>query len=214
MGSRRLGNADARDAYAHLRVVSDPQNSGSVKRKKDWAALMSRAQDGDGAAYALLLNGITPYLRSIAVRYVYRSEDTEDVVQDILMSIHSARRTYDPQRPFAPWITAIARARAIDYVRRHMRTSNREIDLEPFSETFEAPDTNSYESVAESREIRDAVAALPAGQRQAIELLKLNEMSLKEASVKTGASVPALKVAVHRAMKNLRRALAVKGREE
>lgn len=211
MALRRFQNAGAHCNQARLRVVSTSETGGSVKGNRNWAELMSRAQDGDSAAYALLLNGITPYLRSIALRYVYRSEDAEDVVQDILMSIHSARRTYDPQRPFAPWITAIARARSIDYVRRHIRTSDREIDIEPFNETYEAPDTNSYERVAQSQEVRDAVATLPAGQQKAIELLKFKELSLKEASAETGISVSALKVAVHRGMKNLRRVFADKG---
>jgi len=45
---------------------------------------------------------------------------------------------------------------------------------------------------------------LPPGQRQALELLKLKEMSLKEASAATGLSITALKVATHRALKSLR----------
>jgi RNA polymerase sigma-70 factor (ECF subfamily) len=58
--------------------------------------------------------------------------------------------------------------------------------------------------------VRAAVRALPEGQRQAIELLKLKELSLKEAAEVSGTSVGALKVATHRAMTTLRRALAPK----
>ncbi len=54
------------------------------------------------------------------------------------------------------------------------------------------------------RGLRAAVAELPPGQREAVELLKLKEMSLKEASAATGQSETALKVAVHRAVKRLR----------
>jgi RNA polymerase sigma-70 factor (ECF subfamily) len=54
---------------------------------------------------------------------------------------------------------------------------------------------------------------LPAGQRQAVMLLKLQEMSLKEAAVASGQSVPALKVARHRALKNLRRLVGSWGGE-
>ena len=56
--------------------------------------------------------------------------------------------------------------------------------------------------------LKDAVGALPPGQRQAIELLKLRELSLKEAAAATGVSSGALKVATHRAMTALRRILA------
>jgi RNA polymerase sigma-70 factor (ECF subfamily) len=54
------------------------------------------------------------------------------------------------------------------------------------------------------------VRALPEGQREAIELLKLEELSLKEAAAVSGTSVGALKVATHRALRALRRTLAMK----
>jgi RNA polymerase sigma-70 factor (ECF subfamily) len=54
------------------------------------------------------------------------------------------------------------------------------------------------------RRLRSAIAALPVGQRQAIEMLRLEELSLKEASAMSGQSETALKVAVHRAVKRLR----------
>jgi RNA polymerase sigma-70 factor (ECF subfamily) len=53
-------------------------------------------------------------------------------------------------------------------------------------------------------ELDRALETLPAGQRTAVELLKLREMSLKEASEASGMSVAALKVAMHRALKSLR----------
>jgi RNA polymerase sigma-70 factor (ECF subfamily) len=54
------------------------------------------------------------------------------------------------------------------------------------------------------------MAALPPGQRQALELMKLQEMSLKEAAAATGMTVGALKVSVHRAMATLRKVLGAK----
>jgi RNA polymerase sigma-70 factor (ECF subfamily) len=56
------------------------------------------------------------------------------------------------------------------------------------------------------------MAGLPAGQRVAIEAVKLREMSLKEAAAATGTSIGALKVSVHRGIKALRTALAHEGR--
>lgn len=55
------------------------------------------------------------------------------------------------------------------------------------------------------------MADLPTGQRQAIELVKLREMSLKEAAAVSGKSVGALKLAVHRGIGALRKALGAKG---
>ena len=55
--------------------------------------------------------------------------------------------------------------------------------------------------------LRRAIQDLPPGQRDAIEMLKLREMSLKEAAAASGTSVGALKVSVHRAIATLRKAL-------
>ena len=57
--------------------------------------------------------------------------------------------------------------------------------------------------------LRQAIDRLPSGQRQAVEMLKLREMSLKEAASASGMSVTALKVAVHRGMNTLRKVLSV-----
>ena len=55
--------------------------------------------------------------------------------------------------------------------------------------------------------MRAAIEALPFAQRQAIEMLKLGEMSLKEAAAASGMSIAALKVATHRALGTLRKML-------
>jgi len=170
----------------------------------EWAALMARAQAGDRAAYHRLLTEITPYVRSIAARYHRTREDVEDAVQDILLSIHTIRHTYDPERPFGPWLATIADRRALDRLRKRLRSAGRETALEPAHETFAAEPTNGESAGLEAEELARALERLPPGQRQALELLKLKEMSLKEASAATGLSITALKVATHRALKSLR----------
>ncbi|WP_052120553.1 sigma-70 family RNA polymerase sigma factor [Inquilinus limosus] len=174
-----------------------------------WSALMVAAQAGDRVAYRRLLTEITPYLRALARRSLRRPADAEDAVQDVLLTLHSIRQTYDPGRPFQPWLVAIARRRIVDRVRIQIRTTGRETAIDPFQETFAAPETNEG-SEADSIALRRAIAELPPGQRQAVELLKLKDMSLKEASAASGASVPALKVAMHRALKALKGALGPK----
>lgn len=55
--------------------------------------------------------------------------------------------------------------------------------------------------------LSEAIEKLPPDQREAIKMLKLNEMSLKEAAAASGRSIAALKVATYRALRNLRRML-------
>ena len=176
--------------------------------REDWSALMAQSQMGDERAYRSLLSGIAPYVRSLARRTGMSPEDCEDAVQDILMTIHTVRHTYDPSRPFGPWLVGVSRNRLADRLRRRARLWSRETELTEAHETLAAVETNSLEKADEARRLRAAVAKLPAGQREAVELLKLKELSLKEASAATGQSEVALKVAVHRAVKRLRTMLA------
>jgi RNA polymerase sigma-70 factor, ECF subfamily len=171
---------------------------------KDWSALMAAAQDGDSKAYGALLRSITPYLRAVARRAGLEGDEVEDGVQDILLTIHSIRRSYDPRRPFAPWLLAVARHRLIDRLRRRGRLRLRETELTAAHETFAVDETNIHEERGEVRRLRKAIAGLPPGQREAVELLRLQELSLKEAAARSGQSPSALKVALHRALKRLR----------
>lgn len=189
---------------------SDAPSSGegagkSRARGVDWSILMAHAQAGDQAAYGRLLEEIAPYVRSLAVKCHRDSSDIEDSVQDVLLTVHAVRHTYDPTRPFGPWLVAIAHRRITDRLRRQGRSTARETPLTEEHETVAAPATNYLEAASTERALRDAIERLPQCQRDAIRLLKLQEMSLKEAAMTSGMSVAALKVATHRAMKSLRK---------
>lgn len=176
-----------------------------------WGALMARAQDGDATAYRALLGAITPYARAIASRALRERADAEDVVQEVLMTVHRIRHSYDPARPFRPWLLAIVRHRVLDRLRARGRRAAWETGWVAEAETFAADAANSDDNAWDGPALRAALASLPAGQRQAIEMTKLREMSLQEASAASGMTVGALKVAVHRGMARLRRLLAGDG---
>lgn len=172
---------------------------------------MARAQSGDREAYRHLLEAVTPYVRALAARQVRNRSDLEDTVQDVLMTIHAVRHTYDPARPFGPWLVAIANRRIVDGLRRRGRIGSHETELDTEQETFLPSAANLQEEAVDARAVRDAVERLPAGQREALRLLKLEEMSLKEAAAASGMSVAALKVATHRALKTLRKKFESQG---
>jgi RNA polymerase sigma-70 factor (ECF subfamily) len=172
--------------------------------------LMQAAQAGDVRAYVQLLEAITPRLRRMVRgrRGFLSEEDVEDLVQEILLSLHAVRATWDPQRPFMPWLAAIARNRMADGARRYARGRMHEVAVESLPVTF-SDDTAKIGQGAyrDPEALLQAIRGLPAGQRDAIEMLKLRGMSLKEAAAATGTSVGALKVAVHRAIGALRKSL-------
>jgi RNA polymerase sigma factor (sigma-70 family) len=181
----------------------------NTNRTRDWSGLMARAQDGDRHAYRALLEDMTPYLRALAARCFKEPSDAEDAVQDVLLTVHAVRHTYDPGRPFGPWLVTIANRRIIDRLRRHIRVRAREIELSPEHETF-SPDAANFhleDTSADQAALHAAIATLAPDQRLAITLTKLKEMSLKEAAMASGRSVSSLKVATHRAIKSLRKRL-------
>jgi RNA polymerase sigma-70 factor (ECF subfamily) len=202
---------DPRSRGPSLRLVGKDESDGayqtaSFARDVDWSILMARAHEGDRAAYHRLLQEITPYLRSLAARWHRDPGDVEDSVQDVLLTIHSIRQTYDPARPFAPWLVAIAKRRFIDRLRRQGRTRDREIPLTAEHETF-CESAANLEEEPDERELEGMVNNLPPAQQSALRLLKLKELSLKEAAAVSGMSVTSLKVNAHRALKSLRKML-------
>ncbi len=189
------------DRSADETVTADPLKNFDADLA--WTILMARAQRGDGEAYLHLLQEITPYLRHRVSHYHRDARDIEDAVQDILLAIHAVRHTYDPERPFGPWLVGVAKRRVFDRLRVQMRRNAHEI---PLAEEHEAIGAfvDSMAGGIERRRLEGAIQGLPPRQQQAIRLLKLREMSLKEASAESGMSIASLKVAVHRALKSLR----------
>ncbi|HTY50502.1 MAG TPA: sigma-70 family RNA polymerase sigma factor [Steroidobacteraceae bacterium] len=192
----------------------------SEERARAWAQLMRSAQAGDRPAYERLLREITPFVRALARRRCTGPHDAEEIVQDTLLTVHRVRHTYDPERPFMPWLAAIAQRRGIDALRRRRRVERHEVHgTDPDGpgsgpeapahpdETFAEAGTNEeqVDRLRAAQQVGRLLERLPARQREAVESLKLKEMSLAEASAASGQSVGALKVNVHRAVKTLRR---------
>ncbi len=173
----------------------------------DLAALMRAAQTGDAQAYARALKACVPVIGAVARRAGVPADRVDDVVQDTLITVHRALATYDPDRPFAPWLRAIAARRAIDSLRLHGRRGAREVQDEVAYMAHAEPGADAEASVGRGDDVarlRAAVATLPPRQRQAVELLALSERSLAEASAETGRTKVALKVNLHRALRALR----------
>lgn len=183
--------------------MNDARNSGT-----DLGRLMQAAQTGNEAAYLNLLKQISSVVRS-AVRRQARGlqhADIEDIVQDVLVSVHLVRATYDPSRPFLPWLLTIVHNRLIDRYRKLTRQATKE---RLFGETAGSSRVDAFDlgtdAYGDEVLLQRAIRALPKAQRQAIELVKLREMSLKDAADQTGTTVGNMKVVVHRAIKNLRK---------
>ena len=172
-------------------------------------AAMAAAQEGDRKAYAQLLRECVPVVRRVARNKGASAVFIDEVVQDVLLTLHGARQTFDPSRSFVAWITVITQRRTIDFLRKRARRGAHEVHAPVAFEQHQAPDdpSRNVEQRAEDDRLRDVVATLPDGQRQAVQVLALEENSLEEASRVTGRTKTALKVNLHRAIRTLRRRL-------
>jgi RNA polymerase sigma-70 factor (ECF subfamily) len=195
-----------------LCVVTAAEAPGAAKADRDardlrWSRMMAAAQAGDAQAYDSLLRECLPLLRAICRARLRDPADAEDAVQDALLTIHRVRDTYDPARPFRPWLAAIAERRAVDRGRSRGRVAGRQVEIEAAGE-MPAPGPGADDELESRRAaatLRQAVEDLPAAQRTALGLTKIEGLSLAEASERSGMTVGALKVATHRALQSLRR---------
>lgn len=170
-----------------------------------WQRLMRAAQAAEPRAYAEFLREVTGFIRVIVRRYHNDASSIEDVVQEALISIHRMRHTYEPGRPVEPWVAAITKARSIDALRSRYRRARVETAASDETINQVADNRTSTESDLISQStISAALASLTPTQRAAVQLLKIEELSLNEAASASGLSVQALKSSLHRAMQSLR----------
>ena len=187
-----------RVALRKSRVVQLPPPNGQEREvaETDWGLLMAAAQAGNAAVYHRLLREISVWLH----RYYNRRLPpamVADAIQDTMLAVHEKRHTYDPSRPFMPWLAAIARYKWIDRLRAMKSTFT-----EGLSEDIPVVDHENAVTSAHSLEL--LLQQLKPPQAQAIRLVKLEGLSIEEASARTGQSVSLVKVNIHRGIGRLR----------
>lgn len=162
-----------------------------------------RAQAGDETAYRESLMRIATRLRAYLRRRMQGLPDeVEDLVQDILLALHLHRGTYDPAVPVSAWVLAIARHKLVDLWRRRGRRDDLHDALDDVDPSTLVAVTANGEA---QRDLGKLLEQLPAAQREAILLTKVEGLSVAEASLRTGASESAIKVQVHRGLQRLAR---------
>jgi RNA polymerase sigma-70 factor (ECF subfamily) len=172
------------------------------EREDEWTDLMRSAIAEDSAAYHRLLKAITPVLRAGARRGLSRAgqpvDQSEDIVQDILLAVHLKRHTWDASAPFAPWLFAIARNKLIDALRRRGRRVF--VNIDDFSETLaDAPAAET----ASPTEVATQLATLPARQREVLQSIAVESASIRDTAAKLAMSEGAVRVALHRGLASL-----------
>ena len=113
------------------------------------------------------------------------------------MAVHAKRATWDPTRAFLPWLAAIARYRWIDHLRKVYRKAEDELG------DHDAAEDSEEEAMMARMSLERLFVHLPEKQSEVIELVKIEGLSIAEASAKTGQSESLVKVNIHRGLKKL-----------
>lgn len=158
------------------------------------ARLMALSQQGDKQAYAVLLEACQRWLRGYYSRRIAPAS-LDDLVQETLIALHSKRASWDPSRPFLR-LAAIARYRWVDHLRRLYRADEHELREELIG-------TDDEPAVAARISLDRLLGLLTPAQERAIALVKIEGLSIAEASAATGQSEALVKVNIHRGLKKL-----------
>lgn len=169
----------------------------------DWGRLMAAAQAGDKAAYRRLLDDLGVWLGRYYRRRLPEAM-VDDAVQDALIAVHTKRATWDPARPFAPWLAAIARYKWIDRLRALSSSAAEPLPEEGMlggASALVTPDQGS--AVLSAKLLDELLATLKPAQAQVIRMVRLMGYSIAEAAEATGQSEALVKVNIHRGLGRL-----------
>ena len=175
---------------------------------------MARYCDGDAHAFRELYAQVAPRLLGYLIKMARTRAVAEDLLQQTFLKVHRARAAYVRGADPLPWIYAIAHRTFIDETRRVKRAVVKVGEGEELPEvkagiTGEADGQRDEPADPQAvKEALDALAELPAQQREAVVLTKLEGKSVAEAAEIAGTTVGAMKVRAHRGYEALRKALA------
>ncbi|MGD9967575.1 MAG: sigma-70 family RNA polymerase sigma factor [Hyphomonadaceae bacterium] len=201
-GALRSAGWTSADAAPNARPRSSEAADKRVNEVEELLhGLMVRGLAGDAAAHRLLLETLGERFR-VFFRSRMRIGDPshiEDLVQETLIAIHTRRESYNPAQPLRAWVYAIARYKLIDHFRR-TKTSGVSVPVDEIEDLFSNEEADASDP---ARDVAALLDRLPAKQRIAIRLVKLEELSVREAAQRTGMSESDIKISIHRGMKKL-----------
>jgi RNA polymerase sigma factor (sigma-70 family) len=174
----------------------------TTSREASWTMWMRAAVAGDGGAYRKLLHAVAPYIRAIARSRCRRlgilESEAEDIVQEVLLTIHLKQGTWDRSKEIGPWLTAITRNKIIDVFRRRGRRI--EVPIEDMMDSLQAEEGPSEIS---PREIDALLGKLTCQQREVVRSISIEGASTRETADRLNMTEVAVRVSLHRALKAL-----------
>jgi RNA polymerase sigma-70 factor (ECF subfamily) len=171
-------------------------------QEAELTAWMRAALVGDADAYRTFLHCVVPYVRTVArsrCRRVGIEGEAEDIVQEVLLTIHLKRNTWDQSRQIGPWISAITRNKVVDALRKRGRRNHTSLD--DVIDVLPAEEVTSSE--IELQELELLIKRLPFHRQQIIRSVSFNGVSIRDVAKQLKMTEGAVRVSLHRALKAL-----------
>ena len=167
---------------------------------------MARYVAGDETAFDALFERYAGIVYGLVKRHLRDDDLAREYTQQTFFRLHGARHDFRSDGKLRPWLLAIA----MNLVRGHWRRQKRRphVDHDLDREAAPVPERSPMELEQRAVKLRDALALLPEGQREVIELHWLQELPYAEVAEIVGSSEGAVRVRAHRAYARLRELLA------
>jgi RNA polymerase sigma-70 factor (ECF subfamily) len=196
-----------------MKIIAYPRAFGrNVAEPDQDAALIARIRGGERAAFVAFYDRYSPLLFSVAARVLGDRKEAEDVLQEVMLVIWNKSGDYDPQLgTLSSWAVAVTRNKALDRLRartRRLRLIEEAAVLAGDSGATAYPSANEILHGRERAELlRDAMKALPADQRMAIELAFFTGLSQSDIAERLQQPLGTIKARIRRGMLRLREQL-------
>nr|WP_246870490.1 sigma-70 family RNA polymerase sigma factor [Mameliella sp. LZ-28] len=167
---------------------------------------MIRIRDNrDEAAFVALFRHFAPRVKAFLMRSGADAAQAEECVQDVMATVWQKAAQFDPARASAAtWIFTIARNRRIDALRKQKRPEPEDLPWGPEAE----PDQEDRLGLQQETEhLGEALASLPAKQRDLIEKAYFGDLTHSEIAEATGLPLGTIKSRIRLALQRLRHAM-------
>jgi len=178
------------------------------------AELIAAVLKGDSASFEPLVEKYSPRVFGTARRYARRENEVEDIVQEVWLKAFDKLKTFRGEAPFEHWLMRLTVRTCYDFLRAHQR--NRESSFSELSEPEEDwlehfvadPGTAGEEADAAKALVNRVLGKLSPEARLVIQLLEIEDRTVKEIAELTGWSVPLVKVRAFRARAEMRKIIS------
>ncbi len=183
----------------------------------DYTLLTAQISKGDEHALEKLFLSLKDSVFNVALGYVRNTEDAEEILQDVFVEVFHSISTFKGDSSLKTWITRITINKSLDYIKFKKRKKRFAFVTSIFSKEtgevrIQGSDFNHPGVVMENKEksqyLFEAIDKLPEKQRDAFMLLKIEQMSQREAAEILEINEKALESLMQRAKENLRKLLS------